>query len=369
MVPNNLGTENIFLMKKVLIIEDNEDVRENTADILELAGYKTTTAENGKIGVKKATQLLPDFILCDIMMPELDGYEVLETLSKNSKTSQIPFIFLTAKTEKFDMRKGMNLGADDYLTKPFTENELLEAIESRIKKHDFLKKEFSRTIAGVSQFIEDASTYLDLDNLSKDFASVKYQKKDMIFMEGDTANTLYFIENGVIKTYKTTEKGKQFVTGIHGSGDFIGQLSLLTDHRTYIESASVLEDAKLFEIPQQDFITLVYGNKDVSNKFISLISNNLLEVQDKLVYMAYATVRQRVAKALIDLHKKRVLTLKENEGISIAREDFADLVGTATETSIRMLTEFKNEGLITIGACKKIRVEDLKALEHIAVFN
>ena len=267
------------------------------------------------------------------------------------------------------MRKGMNLGADDYLTKPFTEKELLEAIESRLKKHDFLKKEFSRTIAGISQFIEGASSYLDLDNLSKDFTPLKYQKKDMIFMEGDTANSLYFIEKGVVKTYKTTEKGKEFVTGIHGAGDFIGQISLLTDHRTYIESALVLEDAELYVIPQQDFITLVHGNKDVSNKFMSLISNNFLEIQDKLVNMAYATVRQRVAKALVNLHKKRVLTPEENEGISIAREDFAGLVGTATETSIRMLTDFKNEGLITIGACKKIRVEDLKALEDIVIFN
>jgi CheY-like chemotaxis protein/CRP-like cAMP-binding protein len=356
-------------MKEILIIEDNEDVRENTADLLELADYKVITAENGKIGVEMATQQLPDVIICDIMMPELDGYEVLETLSKNSKTSQIPFIFLTAKSEKIDMRKGMNLGADDYLTKPFTENELLEAIESRLKKHDFLKKEFSRTIAGVSQFIEGASSFLDLENLSKEFTPLTYKKKDMIYMEGDTANSLYFIESGVVKTYKSTEKGKEFVTGIHGSGDFIGQLSLLTDHRTYIESASSLEDAELYEIPQQDFITLIHANKDVSIKFMDLISNNLLEVQDKLVNMAYATVRQRVAKALVDLHKKKVLIPKENEGISIAREDFAGLVGTATETSIRMLTDFKDEGLITIGVGRKIRIEDLKALEDIVIFN
>ena len=185
-------------MKKVLIIEDNEDVRENTADILELAGYNVTTAENGKIGVEVAKKLLPDVIICDIMMPELDGYEVLQALDKNSKTSSIPFIFLTAKTEKIDMRKGMNLGADDYLTKPFSENELLEAIQSRLNKHDFLKREFSRSIEGVSQFIEEASKYMDLDHLSKDQAPLKYKKKDFLFMEGDTANSLYFIESGVV---------------------------------------------------------------------------------------------------------------------------------------------------------------------------
>ena len=356
-------------MKKILIIEDNVDVRENTADILEIADYKVMTAENGKVGVEIAKQQHPDIIICDIMMPELDGYEVLKKLREHSNTSQIPFIFLTAKTGKIDMRKGMNLGADDYLTKPFTDNELLEAIDCRLKKHDFLKKEFSRNIEGVSQFIEEASAYLDLEHLSRDFKPKTYKKKDLVFMEGDTANSLYFIESGAIKTYKTTERGKEFVTGLYGSGDFIGQLSLLTDHRTYIESASVLEDAALYEIPQLDFLTLIHGNKAVSNKFVSLISNDLVEVQEKLVSMAYATVRQRVAKALLDLHKKRILMSDENDGISIAREDFAGLVGTATETSIRMLTELKDEGLITIGSGRKIKIKDKKALENIVIFN
>lgn len=355
-------------MKKVLIIEDNEDVRENTADILELSGYNVTTAENGKIGVKVAKQLLPDVIVCDIMMPELDGYEVLEKLNKNTKTASIPFIFLTAKTEKIDMRKGMNLGADDYLTKPFTENELLEAIASRLKKHDFLKKEFSRTIEGVSQFIEEASKYMELDHLSRNNTPLKYKKKDFIFMEGDTANSLYFIESGVIKTFKTTEKGKEFVTGLCSAGHFVGQLSLLSDNGTYIESAAVLEDAELYEIPKSGFTTLISGNKDVANKFVSLISNNLVDVQEQLVNVAFSTVRQRVAKALLDLSSKGILSNNEENGISIAREDLAGLIGTATETAIRMLTEFKEEGLITIDRTRKILIEDRKTLENIVMF-
>ena len=197
-------------MKKILIIEDNQDVRENTADILELAGYELCTAENGKIGVEMARKMLPDFIICDIMMPELDGYQVLEELNKSTETSIIPFIFLTAKTEKVDFRKGMNLGADDYLTKPFTEKELLDAIESRLTKYDFLKHEFSQTMDGVSRFMEEAAQYLDLEHLSKDYALLEYNKKDFVFSEGNTANSLYFIESGVVKTFKSTEKGKEF---------------------------------------------------------------------------------------------------------------------------------------------------------------
>src|SRR5215510_5618663 len=126
-------------MKKILLIEDNREMRENTAEILELANYHVVTAANGKIGVEVAGKELPDLILCDIMMPELDGYGVLYMLSKKSETAGIPFIFLTAKTEKIDIRKGMSMGADDYLTKPFEEMELLNAIETRLKKSDAFK--------------------------------------------------------------------------------------------------------------------------------------------------------------------------------------------------------------------------------------
>ena len=138
--------------KKILIIEDNEDVRENTAELLELANYNVVVAENGRVGVVKAREEQPDLIICDVMMPELDGYGVLNMLSREPETSVIPFIFLTAKADKSDFRKGMNLGADDYLTKPFDENDLLDIIQIRLKKSEVLKKDFSQGIQGYDLF-------------------------------------------------------------------------------------------------------------------------------------------------------------------------------------------------------------------------
>src|SRR5688500_7650259 len=122
--------------KTVLLIEDNQDIRESTAEVLVLADYTVYTAENGKKGIELAQVHSPDIILCDIMMPEMDGYSVLYLLRKNEKTADIPFIFLTAKAERADMRKGMEMGADDYLTKPFDDMELLHAIESRLLKRE-----------------------------------------------------------------------------------------------------------------------------------------------------------------------------------------------------------------------------------------
>src|SRR3954468_16685244 len=120
---------NLCIMKKILLIEDNDDIRENTAEILELANYKVFTAENGKAGIEQAMKTKPDLIVCDIMMPVLDGYGVLFALHKNLEFQNIPFIFLTAKTERSDFRKGMEAGADDYITKPFDATELLTAID------------------------------------------------------------------------------------------------------------------------------------------------------------------------------------------------------------------------------------------------
>src|SRR5471030_2651590 len=141
------------MSKKVLIIEDNDDIRENVVEILELAGYQVYAAQNGKAGVDLAISSLPDIILCDIMMPELDGYGVLYMLNKSPEAAAIPFIFLTAKAERIDLRKGMEMGADDYLTKPFDDMELLNAIESRLKKKEIQQTFYSKSLDRLSTML------------------------------------------------------------------------------------------------------------------------------------------------------------------------------------------------------------------------
>src|SRR5690606_30064941 len=174
-------------MKKILVIEDNNEIRENIVEILELDGYEAMEAANGVEGVQVALKEVPDLIICDIMMPELDGYGVLHILSKKEATAGIPFIFLTAKAERSDMRKGMNLGADDYLTKPFDDTELLEAIEVRLKKVDALKKDYHLNADGLNQFISDAKNSYDLNHLHADKKPKRYKKKQEIFREGEHA--------------------------------------------------------------------------------------------------------------------------------------------------------------------------------------
>jgi len=121
-------------MKKILIIEDEPEMRRNITALLRYCHYEPVAAENGRQGVEAARREKPDLILCDVMMPELDGHGVLQELQMDASVARIPFIFLTAKGEKDDLRSGMNLGADDYLTKPVANTDLIEAIETRLRR-------------------------------------------------------------------------------------------------------------------------------------------------------------------------------------------------------------------------------------------
>ncbi|MBL7897868.1 MAG: response regulator, partial [Crocinitomicaceae bacterium] len=174
--------------KVIALIEDNHEMRENIQEILELANYTVYSAENGKKGVDVIKQHKPDLILCDIMMPELDGYGVLYMVSKNPETASIPFIFLTAKSEKDDFRKGMNMGADDYLTKPFEDTELLDAIEKRLKRIEQFSNEFKPNSQGLTDFFESVQGIESLEKLAHDKRSKKFNKKDTVFFEGDYPN-------------------------------------------------------------------------------------------------------------------------------------------------------------------------------------
>ncbi len=332
-------------MKKILVIEDNSDVRENLGEILELAGYEILEAANGLQGVRLAQDNAPDLILCDVMMPELDGFGVLHILSKKPKTADIPFIFLTAKSEKEDFRTGMNLGADDYITKPFTKHDLLQVVRLRLEKSDRIKQAFDGTLDGLKTFVDEARGQKELEKLSQDREVRKYRKKDFIFQEGEFPKRLYFIARGKVKVFKTNEYGKEYITQIHQAGEFIGHQALIQEG-VYHKSAVALEDCEISYIPKEDFQALLHLNRDFSARFIKMLANNMEEKESQLLSLAYNSIRKRVAEALVSLEEKQ-----EKEGkheIKILRDDLAAIVGTAKESVIRNLTEFKTEGLISI---------------------
>jgi CheY-like chemotaxis protein/CRP-like cAMP-binding protein len=349
-------------MKSVLVIDDNPDIRDNTAEILELAGYKTFTAENGKKGVELAAKEKPDLIVCDIMMPELDGYGVLHLLRKNTETEKIPFVFLTAKTERSDFRKGMEMGADDYITKPFEDIELLNAIETRLKKAAVLDTKYLPSQQGINQFIKDVKNSGLISQLADQYNIESYNKKQILYQEGKRPRYLYYLVKGKVKGIKTHEDGKEYITDLFSDGDFIGYPALIED-KNYDDSAVMLEDAEVMQVPKEDFLQMIYGNMDVAAKFIRIITQNVKEKEERLLNLAYSSLRKRVAKALVDIQAK---FNGENPGkpLEISREDFAHYVGTATESLIRTLSDFKSEKLIEIkeGKISVVNTDKLKNL-------
>lgn len=327
-------------MNKIMVIEDNQYVRENLSEILALAGYEVFAAEDGKKGIEATLRNKPDLVLCDVMMPELDGYGVLNILSKNQKTADIPFIFLTAKAEKEDFRRGMTLGADDYITKPFDDVQLLDTIARRLKKSERLRVVASENGSGLDNLISEARAMDAIQNLSHDRETREFRKKDPIFTEGDVPRWLYYVEKGSVKLYKASD-GRELIVRIVEPGEYFGYSALLKNDR-YSESAAALETSIIRLIPKNDFQALVFGNRDVNVLFFKMLAGHVAEQEQQLLDLAYNSVRKRVATTLVhffDLGQKEV---------NLLREDLAAIAGTAKETLIRTLSDFKNERLIDI---------------------
>jgi len=330
--------------KTVLVIEDSQDIRESTAEILELADYYVLSADNGKTGVELALANLPDIILCDVMMPQMDGYSVLYLLKKNEQTAFIPFIFLTAKAERSDLRKGMDMGADDYLTKPFDDMELLNAIESRLKK-DEQRKKSQRNSLSLDSLINEASSARLLKELSENSRIRAYKKKQSVYMEGDTASSVYLVKTGSVRTYMVYLDGREITLGLYGTGEFFGYETVLLN-KPCTDNAETLQPSDLHLVSREDFNALIFRDHGISKKFIELLSGDVKEKQELLLKLAYNSVRKRVADALLHLADKFGQSNSDTVSIQTSREDMASMAGTSNETISRTLTDFKDEGLI-----------------------
>ena len=345
-------------MKTILLIEDDLAIRENTAELLELAGYAVLTAENGQLGVAQALATKPDLVVCDIMMPVLDGYGVLQIFNQHAQLAGVPFIFLTAKTERLDLRRGLALGADDYLTKPFDKAELLSAIGGRLNRFQHLKPEYAPTTQGLGEFLDDARAVGNLSSLSADRKVHAVRKKQDVYLEGDEPTRVYFVQAGRVKTVKTTDGGKELITGLYGPGEFFGYLALL-GHTPHPDSAVAVDDAELVYIPQADFTQLLLRNAAVGQQFIRLLAGRVREREAQLLAMAYSSIRRRVADVLLQLQEQA----GPDGSIQLSRDDMAAMVGTAPESLIRTLSEFKADGLIELTP-KNIRILEPEKLRR-----
>ena len=268
------------------------------------------------------------------MMPEMDGYDVIYFLGLDNKTASIPFIFLTAKSEKQDFRKGMELGADDYLTKPFDDVTLVKAIDQRINKVNRSKNTDTSGKNGAGQNF--------LDVFSQHKKTKKLDSKSFIYLEHSSPVYLFKVLKGQVKIFSTNDEGKELTVKLISENEYFGYHALL-NNQNYPDSAVSLTEVKLELIPGDSFLNYISTNTELSNYFIKLLSRDTIEFQKELLSKTYDSVKKRVANGLVKYANKQ-----PTNSLSVPREELAHLAGTSTESVIRTLSEFKKDGLIEV---------------------
>jgi len=332
------------MKKKILIIEDDKILRENIAELLSLSGYEAFIAAGGISGIKKSVELLPDLIVCDIMMPDTDGYSVLHALRKQNPTQNIPFIFLTAKNGNEAYRQGMNLGADDYLTKPFEDIELLDAIEIRLVKSEQAIGSHSQTTGSGTSPMEESIVSTShahvMEDLLSDAISIRLDPGDPLYHQGDKPHFVYFIEWGSIKTYQLNKEGKPFITAVYYDHQLLGHKPII-ENRHYHQFAEAGKETSLRKIPAKRFRDAITNERNLAKHFIMYLSKQLSKKEEELLSIAYNSVRYRIGKKLIEMRERHPENL-----IDLSRSELAHMVGTTPETIARTLSEFSEQGLI-----------------------
>lgn len=347
-------------MKKItiLLLEDDADLLRNLSELLKLAGYDVLAAGNGKVGLDLLKQNHPDLVLCDIVMPELDGYSVLRAIQNIPDMADVPFIFLSEKLESTQFRQDMNLGADDYLIKPFSNLELLELLSVRLKKIAQIKEKFERDRQAIH--IDNVSNFNTVFS-SMPTAMKKHAKpKQLIYLEGDPVNYVYCIVKGKAKTYKTNENGKEIITGLYKEGDIFGYTSIFEPYEN--ESCMINEEADLLFIPREKFLQIMEGSKEVAAMFINILSSQLLETNDHMLKLAYDSSRKKIADALLHYLKKYRNNGQEN--FHIDRSELSAAAGVTKESVSRTLSDFTRNGVIGIDHKNNtIKINNYKELE------
>lgn len=336
-------------MSTILVIDDDLSVRGNLVEILELAGYNVIVAEDGKKGLLMAETRRPDLILCDLSVPILDGYVVLQMLSRNEACCRIPFIFLTSRTDRAGIRMAMDLGADDCITKPFNPSDLLSSIECRLRKVTSRRLPQIGDMKKMMLIIGNSTDRREvpLQEFVKDRNVKFFKKKQIIYREGNYPSCFYYILKGMVKIYVFDEDGKELITELCVEGDFLGFTALLYQQR-YTDNAETIGEVQLAIIPYDDFQELLGVDNNFRNQIIKLLAHDIEEKEQHLLKSAYDSLRKKTADALLTVFNKNIQSGQVDAGIKFSRSNLAALAGVAKESLARTLAEFRDEHLIDI---------------------
>ncbi|WP_353929573.1 EAL domain-containing response regulator [Okeanomitos corallinicola TIOX110] len=316
-------------MPKILVIEDEESVRENLLDLLTAEEFETVAADNGKVGLSLAIAEIPDLILCDMMMPELDGYGVLKALRQQPLTATIPFIFLTAKSAKSDVRQGMDMGADDYLTKPFTRSELLSAIVNKLEKYATFKKHLSNQSEShkLSPRMQILNKQLHQDIITHDFQGFKIHYQPII-----NINTGQIIGAESLLRWYNDELGQVSPSEFIPLAESIG-LILNIDNWVFKNVCQQIRSWHDMGIKpltiSVNFSAAEFNQEDLISKVVNLLEINNLDPHYLEIEITESMIMKDVTFAINMMNKLRSL------GFKIAIDDFG--TGQSSLNYLRLL--------------------------------
>ncbi|MEH1909835.1 EAL domain-containing response regulator [Nostoc sp.] len=321
-------------MPKILIIEDEEAVRENILDLLEAEDFETLAAANGRIGIHLAISELPDLILCDIMMPELDGYGVLRALREDTSTATIPFIFLTAKSAKSDFRQGMDMGADDYITKPFTRSELLSAIMNRLEKYATLKRYLSPQTV-----INNLSPKMQLLEISlhRAIKQHNFQEFEIYYQPIVDIDSGKIVAAESLLRWKNPELGTIYPTEFIPLAESTGLIVPIGKWvlKSVCQQIKGWRDAGFYSfIVAVNLSVIEFNQPDLIDKIVHLIAINDLQPDYLEIELTESMIMQDVNSAIATMSKLQSL------GVKIAIDDFG--------TGYSSLTYLKNFPINTL---------------------
>ncbi|MEL7160969.1 MAG: response regulator, partial [Bacteroidota bacterium] len=313
-------------------------------EILEIHGYAVRLTPNGLTGVKEAIQNPPDLILCDVMMPALDGYGVLNLLQENERTASVPFVFITARSEKEDLRRGMNLGADDYITKPFYLDELIRVIETRLEKAAKILEHTIPAHESILHLSDPARGHQHLEEaFNEDGRERLFDEGQTIVREGEFPHFIYRVNEGNVHLVRSHEYGRDYIVAELGSGEIFGISTFLEEIPFHYSAKVASHGAKCQLLPRESLLKLLNTDRTVTEALMRLLASRMMKNSDRLVNQAYDSVRRRTALILCDLWEKYA-----ERPVELSRDELAQMVGATKESVIRALSDFKQEGFIKV---------------------
>jgi CheY-like chemotaxis protein/anti-sigma regulatory factor (Ser/Thr protein kinase) len=345
-------------MKKILVIDDAEFILESTSTLLKFEGYEVYTAMNGEEGVKIANEIIPDLILCDISMPIMDGYKALELIRQNHALSTVPFIFLTAYTEKGNMRQGMEKGADDYLVKPYSRDELIAAIDAQWNKYHLIEQRVQKKVDEVGRNVTYALPHEFRTALNEVIGSAKFlcSGADDVTKEEvkEIADDIVFSANRLLKI---TENFLIFVS-IESFAMNPEKRKLLRTFRTE-EPESLIKDLSNMISSKHERIDDLYLEANAEHVSIEMGSENFYKLFTELLDNAFRfSIAGKKVNVRLSIDDCSFLMEIEDEGRGMSREQIKNIA--ALTQFERTIYEQQGVGLGLVIAKKLVEIHDGK---------